>query len=411
MIDRPNGSFQGPTVVQPYAVDVAQAADPVARELDPRRLWKIVVRRRKLLFMIWAGFFVAVALFTLVQPRKYTTATKLIAGSAGTATVENGDASSGTGLPILNALMAASGQQSPETYAELIQQSPVAAEVIQQLGLNTTVGGLLTHLSVRPVTDTAIISIAVTWGDPETAARIANAFAAVFVDHERQLVAHQADSAIAFLEKELPAAESRMRATQEALAAYQTRTGIADLPTQTASDLASISALETKEQQAELDARAAGAQLETVEQELASTPETVVGSESVASNPVSAQLASQIANLKVQLASAHKQYTDDFPQVIQLKSQLAEAERELQAQPSQVNAGTSTSSSASRRRPCRPRSPRRTSRSTRSKRSGRTRSRASIACRSNRAASPTSNARRSPPRASTTRSSTSTRTR
>jgi capsular exopolysaccharide synthesis family protein len=344
MIDRPNGSFQGPAVVQPYAVDVAQAVDPVARELDPRRLWKIVVRRRKLLFAIWAGFFVAVALFTLVQPRKYTTATKLIAGSAGTATVDNGGdaASSGTGLPILNALMAASGQQSPETYAELIQQSPVAAEVIQQLHLNTTVGGLLSHLSVRPVTDTAIISIAVTWGDPETAARIANAFAAVFVDHERQLVAHQADSAIAFLEKELPAAESRMRATQEAMAAYQTRTGIADLPTQTASDLASISMMETKEQQAELDARVAGAQLETVEQQLASTPQTVVGSESVASNPVSGQLASQIATLKVQLAAAKRQYTDDFPQVIQLKSQLAEAERELQSQPAQVNAGTST---------------------------------------------------------------------
>ncbi len=342
MIDRPSGNFQSPTLVQPYALDVTHAADAVARELDPRRLWKIVVRRRKLLFAVWAGFFVAVALFTLLQPRKYTTATKLIAGSAGTATVANADGSGGTGLPILNALMLASGQQTPETYAELIQQSPVAAEVSKELGLNASVGQLLTHLQVRPVTDTSIISVAVTWGDPETAAKIANAFAAVFVDHERQLVAHQADSAIAFLQRELPEAESRMRASQEALAAYQTKTGITDLPTQTASDLASISALETREQQAELDARAGGAQLETVEQELASTPPTIVGSQSVASNPVSAQLASQIVTLKGQLAAARRQYTDNFPQVIALKSQLAEAERELQSQPTQVDAGAST---------------------------------------------------------------------
>ncbi len=327
--------------MQPYQLDPS-GSDVVARELDPYRLWKVVVRRRKLFFAVWACFFAAVAAFTFLQPKKYTTATKLIAGSAGTATVTNSDGSAGTGLPILNALLAASGQQSSETYAELIQQSPVAAEVSQQLGLNETVGQLLSHLSVRPVTDTSIITIAVTWSDPQMAARIANAFASVFVDHERQLVAHQADSAIAFLEKELPAAESRMRATQEALAAYETKTGLADLPTQTTSELAAVSAMETKEQQAELDSSTAKAQLDAVQQELAATPPTVVGSQAVASNPVSGQLATQVATLKVQLAAARKQYTDNFPQVIQLKSQLAEAERELRSQPSEVAAGAST---------------------------------------------------------------------
>jgi capsular exopolysaccharide synthesis family protein len=213
--------------------------------------------------------------------------------------------------------------------------------VIRQLKLDVTPNQLESRLFVRPVTDTAIISLSITWSDPKTAALITNAYANVFIDHERQLVASQADMAISYLEKELPNAEARMRAEQEALTAYQEETGIADLPTQTSNDLTSAQNLETKLQQAEVDEQTANASLAEVRAKLSATPEKIVAGSTDSSNPVAASLQSQVATLTMNLDAARRQYTDDFPTVIQLKSQLAEAKRELAAQPATVTSAVS----------------------------------------------------------------------
>jgi capsular exopolysaccharide synthesis family protein len=223
-----------------------------------------------------------------------------------------------------------------------LQQSPVAIQVIKDLNLDTSVGGLLSHVLVKPVTNTAILSLAVTWKDPEMSARIANDFASVFINHERDLIGGQADSAITFLQKEMPDAEERMRAAQAALEAYQEQTGIADLTTQTQSDLTEVAALQSKQQTAELDARQYAAQLESTEEQLNATPPTIVGSNNEIANPVSSSLQTKIEDLRLQLDAARKQYTDNFPVVVSLRSQLAEAENELKSQPRSVTAGSSS---------------------------------------------------------------------
>jgi capsular exopolysaccharide synthesis family protein len=339
MLDNPNGRYNLPATGAPPTVDFSQGADAAARELDPRRLWKILWRRRRLFLALWAGFFVAVALFTVLTPRKYTTSVKLISGgsNADEPTATN---HAGTDLPVLNALLAATGQQSSETYAELLQQSPVSTQVIRDLGLNMTVPALLKHVLVRPITNTAILSLSVEWSDPVTSARIANQFASVFINHERELIGSQADSAISFLQKEMPAAEERMRAAQAALEAYQEQTGVADITTQTQSVLTNTASLESKQEQAESDARQYAAELEAIEEQLGSTPQTIVGQRTVSSNPVAMSLESQISALTLQLEAARKQYTDDFPKVIELKSALLLAKRQLAAQPASVLSGT-----------------------------------------------------------------------
>jgi capsular exopolysaccharide synthesis family protein len=313
------------------------------RDIDPRRIWKMLTRRRKLMVLVFFAFVGAVLVFTLLQPRQYTTQTKLISGgSSGGNAGDFTATTAGTSLPVLNALLAAGSGSSPETYAELLQQSPVAEEVIKRLGLHSSIGGLLSHVTVRPVTNTSILSVRVNWSDAETSARIANAFAAVFVDRERLLVSHQADTAIGFLEKQLPDAQNHMQAAQNALAAYQVRVGIADLPTQTQADISTLATYDAKEHQAELDAKQAEAQLSVLQGALASTPPFIVGSSSVGANPVLAQLSAQVATLRGQLDAAREQYTDEHPTVIGLKTQLAQAEAELRGQPAQVSSGSSS---------------------------------------------------------------------
>jgi len=339
MLDNPNTGYHLPATAAPATLDFSQQVDRSSRDLDPRQLWKVIWRRRKLLLAIWASFFVAVAIVTLVTPKKYTTAVKLISGGSkeGSPTATN-DAS--TNLPVLNALLAATGQQSSETYAELLMQSPVSTQVIKNLNLDMTVAQLMTHVLVRPVTNTAILTLSVSWKDPVMSARIANEYAGVFIEHERELVGSQADSAIAFLQHDMPDAEAHMRAAQAALEAYQEQTGITDLTTQTQSDLGNVAALESKRQAAESDARQYAAQLEAVEEQLGSTAQTVVGQQSITANPVAGSLQSQVQTLTLQLNTARRQYTDDYPAVIALKSQLAEAKRELAAAPRSVLSGT-----------------------------------------------------------------------
>jgi capsular exopolysaccharide synthesis family protein len=308
------------------------------RDVDPRRIWKAFLRRRKLMAVVFVAFVTAVFAFTAMQPRQYTTQVKLIAGYASNSSASN----AGTSLPVLNALLAASSNESAETYAELIQQAPVASEVISRLGLNTNIGTLLSHITVRPVTNTSILGVRVAWSDPDTAARIANTVATVFVDRERQLVARQADTAIGFLQEQLPDAQHRMQAAQAALSAYQMKVGIADLPSQTQTDINTLAALDARENQAALDAKQAESQLAAISSTLAGTPPTIVGSSTVSVNPVVSQIENQIAQLHVQLDAARQQYTDVHPTVIGLKAQIQQAEVELRQQPAQISSGSSS---------------------------------------------------------------------
>ncbi len=340
MINRVNGSSSLANAA-PSALLGGNFQPEANRDVDFGNMWRAIVRRRFLALSIFATFVGFVVVFTLLQPRVYTTQTKMIVGSANY-DGSNAGPSSTSSLPVLNFLLNNSSAQTSETYAELIQQLPVANRVGRDLKLNVGAGTLLSKVKVKPVPDTAILAINASWSDPETSARIANGFAAVFVQQERQLVTRQADGAIHFLQLQLPEAEAHMTAAQSALAAYQGRSKIVDLPTQTTSLITSQATLDAKAQTAELEGQQAAASLETVEAELAATPRTIVGQESIAANPVSATIATQVATLQAQLSAARAQYTDDFPTVIQLRSQLAEAKRELKSQPAQVFSGANT---------------------------------------------------------------------
>src|SRR5665213_883691 len=115
-------------------------------EFEWSRLWRAFLRRRRIFAMVAAGTFLAIAAYTVFSPRTYTTHVKLIAGNSNSPASQNAN----TTLPLLNALLAASGVQSSETYAELFQENPVAKRVITSLNLPITPGALLSHIKVKP---------------------------------------------------------------------------------------------------------------------------------------------------------------------------------------------------------------------------------------------------------------------
>ncbi len=142
-------------------------------------------RRMRPMLAIFFGFVALVVVFSLILPKSYTTDIKVIAGNSSAVPPTNGD-NTNSELPVLNALLAATGVQSAETYVELFQENPVVQEVMHNLNINMSTHEMLKHVNIKPVTNTSIIDLAVTWSNPRASARIANEFGRVVMEHQRQ---------------------------------------------------------------------------------------------------------------------------------------------------------------------------------------------------------------------------------
>src|SRR5579884_904833 len=180
-------------------------------------IMRTLQRRIRPIVAIFLGFIGLVLIFSLLVPKSYTTQIKVIAGNSSAVPGDNTDSQ----LPVLNALLMASGVQSAETYVELFQETPVAQQVIQNLHLRMTPGALLQRVNVKPITNTSIIDLSVTWSNPRTSALIANEFGKVVVQRQRDLVSSQAQQAIDFLKQQLPEAERKMHDAQARLASFE----------------------------------------------------------------------------------------------------------------------------------------------------------------------------------------------
>jgi polysaccharide biosynthesis transport protein len=304
-------AFQQPTIQ-------AHGTPPPADEQhDVVRFLAALLRRKWLFIGIVVFFVVLVGVLTYITPKSYTTTVRLMAGTASDSAPSNGD----TALPILNALMLQSGLQTAETFAELIQQHNIAASVAKNLNLNVSPETLLTHVSVKPVSNTAILNVDVSWKNPIDSARIANEFANVFTTTERGYVQSQATAALGFLSAELPGAKERMQEAAAKLADFQAASGFVDANDHTQQIVARDSAIEDKIQTLTLDRSEAQAMLNNVP------------------NPVRSDLESQLATVNSQLAIARERYTDKFPAVQTLIAQRDSLLAQIAAQPEHVQSG------------------------------------------------------------------------
>ena len=319
-------------------------AIPIDEETTPDwpSLLQVVRRRFRLLITIALVVMALVVGGTLLTPTQYTATVKMIAGGAGASSGNPAQNANDSTLPVLNALMIASGVASAETFAELIREQPVAQSVIANLHLPVSPNGLLDQVTVKPVTNTSILSLSVRWPQREQAIAIANEFGSVFVARERDLVASEANSALVFLSTELPRANKRLIAAQTALARYQQSHSLADVDSQTKDQIALLSGIDSKVAQLEVDRRQATAQIASMQRQLHSYTPMIPGQHNAAPNPITEQLKAQLAQINVQLQSARQQFTDAHPTVIALKQQQSELAREIASRPAWVTSGTVT---------------------------------------------------------------------
>jgi len=310
--------------------------------VDRRSPFAVLYRRRGLFAAVVCGFLALVVAATLLSPRSYTTHVKFIAGNEASTADASVGGTNQTILPVLNAILAASNAQSSETYAEMLRQTPAVERVIEDQKLAISPRDLLSHLKVKPVANTSILDVGVTWKTPVASAQIANGLADSFVAVRRDLIAQQAKSAIDYIGGQLPDAQEKMQRSAAALAQYESKHGIADADQQTQAALTALATLDSKLSTLEVDRRQASAELGVVGQQLAATPAMTNGGQQTAPNPVLAQLKGQLAQVDVQLRTALNQYTEEHPTVKALRSQEAQLRNEMAVTPATIVAQNST---------------------------------------------------------------------
>jgi tyrosine-protein kinase Etk/Wzc len=299
-------------------------------------MWEVLWRRRRMFVTIFVGFVALVMLVSLLWPRSYTSTTKLIAGDPGLQSIKPAD----TTLPVLNALLGNGAGRSPETYVELLQEPPVAQRVIDDLNLGISPGDLLSHITSKPITNTSIIELNVTWSNRDESARIANDFANVFVNRERDLITTQADSALTFLQSKLPDAQAAQSQAERDLAQYEATHEAAYAASQSQpGQQSTVAALDSRMGQLQVDRDQAKATLANVNGQMRSMNPNVESATNVTQNPVVATLQQQLAAVDVQLKTALQQYTEAHPTVIALREQEAQLQKEIAAEPASIVAG------------------------------------------------------------------------
>jgi succinoglycan biosynthesis transport protein ExoP len=303
-------------------------------------IWRMLMRRRKAMVAIFTGFVILVALGTFFWPKQYESEIKLIAGSPNGGSSDTTDTGPNSQLPVLNAFLIESGVQTAETYAELFEELPVAQRVIDQLQLKTSPDELLKHVTVRPITNTSILDLQVTWKDRATSAAIANAFGDAIVGRQRELVGSQARAAITTLQNQLPGAQVAMSDADTKLSSFEAKHKIADIGAQTQQTINALADLDAKVGQSQADQQQAQAQLDSAQSQLASASPSVPGTTTTAQNPVLVQLLEQAAQTDVQLRNAQQQYTDQHPTVIALKAQQAQIAQAIASQQRTIVAST-----------------------------------------------------------------------
>jgi succinoglycan biosynthesis transport protein ExoP len=291
-----------------------------------------IVARRWIVIGTLVVFIIATALITMTTPKRYSTQAKLLTGQA---TGGGSGGGGGVNTPVLDALIAANGQ-SPETYADLLEQTPIAQRVRDDLGLKVSAETLLAHLAVKPLTNTSIITVTVDWADAQTAAAIANEFVRVFVKRERELISSQAVSTLDFLNKELPNARERMHRTNAILARYSASHRIVDISTQTQNLIAQAAGADAKIAQSQLELKHFRAQLQDDRQQLRAYKPSDNGGRTTNENPVVAQLSGQLESVNLQLATMRRQFTDSYAGVKTLEAQRAQIMADIAKLPPRV---------------------------------------------------------------------------
>jgi polysaccharide biosynthesis transport protein len=202
----------------------------------------------------------------------------------------------------------------------------VLARLTPEMGARTAKAALA-RLRVKQVRQSPLLQITVDHPNPAVATAAANTVVATLVGIDLRSRRGRATELRQAIEQQLVAAIPRLKATEDALAAYKSRHGDVTLATQSALSINRLAILENQLADNRMQQQEAQARIESSRARLASQSR-MVPTQWVPS-PLIATLQNQLATQEIELSSMRALFTPKYPGIIAAKVKIQETKNRL----------------------------------------------------------------------------------
>lgn len=313
--------------------------------IDLRKLFSIMGEQKKVIIPIIVICTVIAIIVAFVLPKSYQSNTLVrIKSSNNSAMSSMAAMAAGFGIDVGGASSA-----SPENYMELMKSREVLEPIIEQVDMPeedkeklTTENFIKKYLEITNTKKTDLINITAYGKTPEEAQMISQSVADNFLTLMTKLNKEGNSSAINFLNDRMAIAKEEMETAENKLQAYQQEKGIYSPDDQAKALIDRLSAYDTNIAQLEAQEQANSAKLQDVTGQLEQQNSSLL-EYNISDNDAIMNLRTAIVNKQVELVGLEQRYTEEHPDVIQAKQELAELKRSLDREiQSAVNSKSAT---------------------------------------------------------------------
>lgn len=313
--------------------------------IDLRKLFSIMREQKKVIIPIIVICTVIAIVVAFVLPKSYQSNTLVRIKSSGGSNL-SGYAAMAAGLGID---VGGSSSASPENYMELMKSREVLEPIMEQIDMPeedkeklTTESFTKKYLEITNTKKTDLINIAAYGKTPEEAQMISQAVADNFLTLMTKLNKEGNSSALKFLNDRMSIAKEEMETAENKLQAYQQEKGIYSPNDQTKALVDKLDDYDKKIAQLEAQEQANSAKLQDVTGQLEQQNSSLL-EYNISDNDAIMNLRTAIVNKQVELVGLQQRYTEEHPDVIRTREELAELKKSLDREiQSAVNSKSAT---------------------------------------------------------------------
>lgn len=313
--------------------------------IDLRKLFSIMGEQKKVIIPIIVICTVLAIIVAFVLPKSYQSNTLVrIKSSNNSAMSSMAAMAAGFGIDV-----GGSSSASPENYMELMKSREVLEPIMEQVDMPeedkeklTTEDFVKKYLDITNTKKTDLINIAAYGKTPEEAQMISQSVADNFLTLMTKLNKEDNSSVLKFLNDRMSIAKEEMETAENKLQAYQQEKGIYSPNDQTKALVDKVDDYDKKIAQLEAQEQANSAKLQDVTGQLEQQNSSLL-EYNISDSDAIMSLRTSIVNKQVELVGLQQRYTEEHPDVIRTREELAELKKSLDREiQSAVNSKSAT---------------------------------------------------------------------
>ena len=313
--------------------------------IDLRKLFSVMGEQKKVIIPIIVLCTVIAIIVAFALPKSYQSNTLVRIKSSGGSNL-SGYAAMAAGFGIN---VGGSSSASPENYIELMKSREYLEPIIEQVDMPeedkeklTTENFIKKYLEITNTKKTDLINITAYGKTPEEAQMISQSVADNFLTLMTKLNKEGNSSTVNFLNDRMAIAKEEMETAENKLQAYQQEKGIYSPNDQTKALVDKLDDYDKKIAQLEAQEQANSAKLQDVTGQLEQQNSSLL-EYNISDSDAIMNLRTAIVNKQVELVGLQQRYTEEHPDVIRAREELAELKKSLDREiQSAVNSKSAT---------------------------------------------------------------------